>query len=365
MKRKIILASLLILLGSLCFAQGFSTPCFMLYPVESCKDSFILLNKTVNISEGFISEVVLTVKNLNQTAEGTFTYLDYSDATSFGLRADQISVYINGKQIETVSEDDMSGNRYSFTGSVPKGTFKIKYIVLHGGRDISGETYCEIFSDGIENWNVSETYSDEIHVSVYNDIFSCNFDQGGSLKLIGNGKTNGRSYFLSSGYVKYVAGNKHSNFVVWCSNFKNGCGGGSGAPTLPSIYSDDHKVHSPTNYISQFITAAKIISKELISDWNHEHYEDLINYLNISTPEELRLFRNAFYAKNGYVFKDPELNLFFNEALCYIPNKSLKLKSITMADEEKILIEMIQAAEQGNSPEEVFNKYKALYPQET
>lgn len=358
MKKKLIIIFLMFALSSICFAQGFSIPCDVIYPVESCKNSFILENKTVKIADDSRTEVVLTVTNRNQTSESLFTYINYYGATSRSMKADDITVYINGKQVKTFKEAYSEGENFLFTGSVPKGTFKIKCIMNAGGREISGTSYIEIYNDFIKNWNVSESYTEEIYVSMYNDIIS--FDRkDGTLEFAGKGKQKGDSFFLTSGYVKFTTKNKNSFVTVWKRNYKNGSGGGFGAPTLPSSYDRDKKVYYATDYITQFITAARIVSNEVKGyEYSHDNYKDLIEYLNLATKEELRLFRNAFYAKNGFVFKDPELNKFFDDSICYIPNNTLKQDSIKKTEEEKILIEMIQAAEQGKQPEDVINSYR-------
>lgn len=343
-------------LSSICFAQGFSIPCDVVYPVESCKDSFILQKKTAFISDNSRTEVILTVKNLKEASDSSFEYINYGGSTSMGMSANDISVDINGKRVKTVKEDCIEGDKFVFKGHVPKGTFKIRYTINAGGSNIDGESYIEMFNYCIKNWNVSENYSEEISVSLHNDIISF-VGENGNLKLDGKGKRNGKSFFLTSGAVIYTT--KGTNGVeVLCRNYKRGYGGGSGAPTLLTYYTRDKKLHSAIDYIMQFITASRIVSNELSGDWNHEQYLELIDYLKLSTKDELRLFRNAFYAINGYVFKDSALNEYFDTAICYIPDNSVTQDSIKMKKEERILIEMIQAAEQGKSPEDVFNKYK-------
>ncbi len=359
MKRKIIIVFILIAIGSFCFAQGFSTPCNLIYPDDFCKDSFILQKKTINISKSskkdFKSEVILDVENIKESAESTFVYINFLDITSRSLKEDCISVYINEKLVKTVKDVYQEGDKYLFKMVVPSGRFKIKYIIEHSGHEISGTHYCEISNYFIKNWNVSDSYTEEIVVSLYNDIIS--FDREGA-KLVGKGKQNGNSFFLKSGSIYYSTKECDSDYSIICNSFFNGCGGVSGAPTLPSIYSDDKKVNSAQSYIYQFITAANIVSDELQDDYNHSNYENLIEYIKSSSKDELRLFRNAFYAKNNYVFKDASLNDFFSSAICYFPDESITQNSIKISKEEKILIEMIQAAEKGKSPEEVFNRYK-------
>lgn len=359
MKKRVLITFILIALSSICFAQGFSTPCELIYPDDSCKDSFILQKKTINISQGskkdFKSEVILDVVNVKKSTVSTFVYINFYDPTSRKLEEDCISVYINDKPVKTVKDIYQDGDKYLFEMTVPSGYFKIKYVIEHSGSEISGQHYCEISNYFIKNWNVSDSYSEEMFISLYNDIIS--FDRTNA-KLIGKGKREGNSYFLKSGSIYYSTEERDSYNTIWCINFFNGYGGGSGAPTLPSIYNRDKKVSSATEYIYQFITAAKIVSEELKHDWLHEHYEDLLEYIKKSSKEELRLFRNAFYAKNGYSFKDSTLNDFFNTSISYWPDDSVTQSSIKMSKEEKILIEMIQAAERGESPEAVFDKYK-------
>ena len=361
MKRKSFIFLILIAIGSFCFAQGHSTPCNLIYPDDFCKDSFILQKKTINISQGskkdFKSEVILDVENVKESTVCTFVYINFYDPTSWKLEEDCISVYINDKPVKTVKDIYQDGDKYLFEMTVPSGYFKIKYVIEHSGREISGQHYCEISNYFIKNWNVSDSYSEEMFISLYNDIIT--FDRTNA-KLIGKGKREGNSYFLKSGSIYYSTDKRDSYTynTIWCINFFNGCGGGSGAPTLPSIYNSNEKVSSATEYIYQFITAAKIVSEELKYDWLHDRYEDLLEYIKKSSKEELRLFRNAFYAKNGYIFNDSTLNDFFNTSITYWPDDSVTQSSIKMSKEEKILIEMIQAAERGESPEAVFDKYK-------
>ncbi len=359
MKRKSFIFFILIAIGSFCFAQGHITPCNLIYPEDFCKDFFILQKKSISISKGsksdFRSEVNLDVVNVKESAESTFGYINFYGPSSRKLKENCISVYINDKSVKAVKGIYQDGEKYLFESIVPSGHFKIKYIIEHNGYEISGQRYCEISNYCIKNWNVSDSYSEEISISLYNDIIS--FDREDA-KIVGKGKQNGNSYFLKSGGIYYSTKKRDSDYSIICQIFFNGFGGGSGAPTLPSIYNDDKKISSATDFIYQFITAAKIISKELEYDYLHDRYEDLIEYIKLSSKEELRLFRNAFYAKNGYVFKDSALNDFFNTSICYWPDNSVTLNSIKMTEEERILLEMIQDAEKGEQPEDILNKYK-------
>jgi hypothetical protein len=368
MKRKSFIFLILIAIGSFCFAQGRYTPCELIYPDDFCKDSFILQKKTINISKGikkhFKSEVILDVENVKESTVSTFVYTNLWDPASLELEEDCISVYINDKSVKTVKDIYQPGEKYLFEMQVPSGDFKIKYIIEHNGQEISGKYQCRISNYFIENWNVSDCYSEEMFISLYNDVISFfSNDEPTDVKLVGNGKQNGNEYFLKSGYFYYSTKKINSEFNIICKNFYNGCGGdGSGIPVLPSTHNADHKIHSSTQYIYEFISAAKMIECKL-RYYNQEFYndifEDLINLLNDNlNKDELRILRNAFYAKNGYVFKDENLNKYFSSALCYWPDKSVAINNIKMNESEKILIEMIQAAERGESPEAVFDKYK-------
>ena len=364
MRKKIIITFILIALSSICFAQGFSTPCDLIYPDDSCKDSFILLQKNVNIQKcgerSFESEVVLDVENTKESVKSTFIYLNPYDPTSRSLDSDSISVYINDKLVKAIKDDDYeNGDRYLFTAVVPSGHFKIKYIMKHGGSEISGTYYCEIENYNIKEWRVSDSYSETISASIYNDVIS--FDPA-DVKLVGTGKQSGNSYFLKSGYISYSTKKKDSRFSIDCQNFYNGFGGGSGCPIPPSIYSDDEKIHSAIGYIYEFITDARIVEEKLKWDNDNDYlnysFSKLLEVLERLDKDELRLLRNAFYAKNNYVFKDSSLNNFFSSAICYYPDKSVTVDKIKIEKHEKILIEMIQAAEKGESAKAVFDKYK-------
>ena len=368
MKRKSFIFLILIAIGSFCFAQGLYTPCELIYPDDFCNDSFILQKKTINISKGikkhFKSEVILDVENVKESTVSTFVYTNLWGPASLELEEDCISVYINDKSVKTVKDIYQDGDKYLFEMQVPSGDFKIKYIIEHKGQEISGKYQCRISNYFIENWNVSDCYSEEMFISLYNDVISFfSNDEPTDVKLVGNGKQNGNEYFLKSGYFYYSTKKINSEFNIICKNFYNGCGGdGSGFPVLPSTHNADHKIHSSTQYIYEFISAAKMIECKL-RNYNQEFYndifEDLLNLLNDNlNKDELRILRNAFYAKNGYIFKDSTLIDFFNTSISYWPDDSVTQNSIKMSKEEKILIEMIQAAERGESPEAVFDKYK-------
>ncbi len=369
MKRKSFIFLILIAIGGFCFAsESRFTPCEMIYPDDFCKDSFILQKKTINISKGskkdFKTEVILDIENLKESTISTFIYINFYDLGILELNEDCISVYINDKPVKTVKDINQEGDKYKFEVAVPSGNFKLKYIIEHTGYHISGYHFCNISNYCIKNWNVSASYLEEMFISLYNDVISFfSNDEPTDVKLVGNGKQNGNEYFLKSGYFYYSTKKINSEFNIICKNFYNGCGGdGSGIPVLPSTHNADHKIHSSTQYIYEFISAAKMIECKL-RYYNQEFYndifEDLINLLNDNlNKDELRILRNAFYAKNGYVFKDENLNKYFSSALCYWPDDSVTQNSIKMSKEEKILIEMIQAAERGESPEAVFDKYK-------
>ena len=369
MKRKSFIFIILIVIGSICFAQGRYTPCEIIYPDDLYKDSFILQKKTINISKGikkhFKSEVILDVENVKESTVSTFVYTNLWEPSSLGLEEDCISVYINDKSVKTVKDIYQPGEKYLFEMQVPSGDFKIKYIIEHSGREISGKYQCRISNNFIENWHVSDSYSEEMFISLYNDVISFFSDYKPiDVKLVGNGKQNDNEYFLKSGYFYYSTKKPYLEFCINCKNFYNGSGGdGSGCPILPSINNNDHSIHSSDQYIYEFISAAKIIESKLRlvydDEFIDESFEDLLSLLNdILNKDELRILRNAFYAKNGYIFKDSTLNDFFNTSIAYWPDDSVTQSSIKMSKEEKILIEMIQAAERGESPEAVFDKYK-------
>ena len=369
MKRKSFIFLILLAIGSFCFAQGHSTPCNLIYPDDFCKDSFILQKKTINISKGskkdFKSEVFLDIENLKESTISTFIYINFYDLGILELNEDCISVYINNKPVKTVKDINQEGDKYKFEVAVPSGNFKLKYIIEHTGYHISGYHFCNISNYCIKNWNVSASYLEEMFISLYNDVISFfSNDEPINVKLVGTGKQNDNEYFLKSGYFNYSTKKINSGFSIICKNFYNGCGGdGSGCPILPSINNNDHSIHSSDQYIYEFISAAKIIESKLRlvydDEFIDESFEDLLSLLNdILNKDELRILRNAFYAKNGYIFKDEYLNKYFSSAICYWPDKSVTINNIKMNESEKILIEMIQAAERGESPEAVFKKYK-------
>ncbi|OGP59180.1 MAG: hypothetical protein A2V67_07745 [Deltaproteobacteria bacterium RBG_13_61_14] len=57
------------------------------------------------------------------------------------------------------------------------------------------------------------------------------------------------------------------------------------------------------------------------------------------SPHQLRIFRNAFYARHGKIFKSKDLNEFFKKYECYQPDPNFdesRLNEIEKANIEKI-----------------------------
>ena len=202
-----------------------------------------------------------------------------------------------------------------------------------------------------EKWILSDKYEENIYISITNSYVKV---ENGTFTILGNGKKDGNTFFLKSGSL-FSKSKMDLGISIRCSSLNNGHSGGSGLPVLP--YSAK-KMQSATEYIYEFTTASRIIEYELIGGYEHEPFEGLIELLKQMDKNQLRLFRNSVYAKNDYVFKDTYLNNFFSSALCYLPDKSVTVDKIKIEKPETILIEMIQAAEKGKSPEAVFDKYR-------
>lgn len=75
-------------------------------------------------------------------------------------------------------------------------------------------------------------------------------------------------------------------------------------------------------------------------DWLSEecNYKDFDNY----NKDELRILRNAIYARHGYKFKDPELTEYFSRFKWYIPSYN----NVQLTDTEKYNVDLIQAHEE-------------------
>lgn len=75
---------------------------------------------------------------------------------------------------------------------------------------------------------------------------------------------------------------------------------------------------------------------------------DIINrdnfstYLSLMNKKTLRIVRNTFFAKKGYVFKDSQLTTFFSRFAWYHPSKNAK---ISLSDEEKKRVDLLKNIE--------------------
>lgn len=84
-------------------------------------------------------------------------------------------------------------------------------------------------------------------------------------------------------------------------------------------------------------------------DFEHDDFVKLAMILNSYNKNQLRLLRNAIYAKHGYVFKSTDLNDFFSESNQYEKNTSITNQNIYFKSKEKWLINVIKTFEEDNN----------------
>ena len=337
-----------------CFAQGTTAGRFTVYPEESSKDSLILCGRTVNIQGYFnIANTLDLLNNSNSENETVIIFHYELGLYSREPSEDDVAMYADNKKLKPfqTKTDDHSYIDFYYKFKLPKGQFKLSYSMDDDGSSLGGPSTCFIQETDEEKWIFSDKYEENIYISITNSYVEI---ENGSFTILGNGKKDGNTFFLKSGSL-FSKSKMDLGISIRCSSLNNGHSGGSGLPVLP--YSAK-KMQSATEYIYEFITAARIIEYELLGGYDRAPFEELIELLKQMDKNQLRLFRNSFYAKNDYVFKDSSLNNFFSSALCYIPDKSVTVDKIKTEKHEKILIEMIQAAEKGESPEAVFDKYR-------
>ena len=73
----------------------------------------------------------------------------------------------------------------------------------------------------------------------------------------------------------------------------------------------------------------------------------ILDSLKLLNKDQLRILRNSFFAKNGYVFKDKKLKAFFARGSYYTPDSSVSMDSIIRSEGDVILINIIQHLEFG------------------
>ena len=354
--KRFLAISFLIFISINCFAQGTTAGRFTVYPDESSKDSLILCGRTVNIQGYFnIANTLDLLNNSNSENEAVIIFHYELGLYSRELSEDAVSMYVDNKKFKPfqTKTDDHSYIDFYYKFELPKGHFKLSYSMDDDGSSLGGPSTCYIQETDKEKWILSDKYEENIYISITNSYVKV---ENGAFTILGNGKKDGNTFFLKSGSL-FSKSKMDLGITIYYSSLNNGHSGGSGFPVLPY---NAKKMQSATEYIYEFVTAARIIEYELIGGYEHEPFEELIELLKQMDKNQLRLFRNSFYAKNGYVFKDESLNKYFSSAICYFPDKSMTIDKIKVTESEKIMIEMIQAAERGESPEAVFNKYKKI-----
>ena len=73
--------------------------------------------------------------------------------------------------------------------------------------------------------------------------------------------------------------------------------------------------------------------------------DEIVWYLEQASPEELRRFRNAFFALNNYQFKSEDLTDFFSRYNWYKPESSVKANTALLSDDQRRLLELIKKYE--------------------
>lgn len=348
----VILFFIFISLG--CFAQGTIAGRFTVYPEESSKDSLILCGRTINLKGYFNISNTLNLLN-NSNSENEAVIIFHYDLSLYGSKPSEaaVSIYVDNMKLNSfqTKTDDFDYIDFYYKFELPKGHFKLSYSMDDDGSSLGEPDTCYIKRTDEEKWILSDKYEENIYISITNSYVEV---ENGTFTILGTGKKDGNTFFLKSGSL-FSTTKKDLGITIKCSSLNDAHSGGSGLPVLPY---DAKKIRSATEYIYEFTTGARIIEYELIGGYDHAPFEELIELLKEMDKNQLQLLRNSFYAKNGYVFKDSSLNDFFSLALCYIPDKSVTVDKIQVETHEKILIEMIQAAEKGESPEAVFDKYK-------
>ena len=73
--------------------------------------------------------------------------------------------------------------------------------------------------------------------------------------------------------------------------------------------------------------------------------DEIIWYLEQTTPEELRRFRNAFFALKGYQFKSEDLNTYFSRYSWYKHNPTVQADIQTLSESQQRLLKLVQSYE--------------------
>ena len=75
----------------------------------------------------------------------------------------------------------------------------------------------------------------------------------------------------------------------------------------------------------------------------------ILDSLKSLNNAQLRILRNSFFARNGYVFKDQTLKDFFARGSYYKPDSSVSMNNIIRSEGDIILINIIQNLESGKA----------------
>lgn len=131
-------------------------------------------------------------------------------------------------------------------------------------------------------------------------------------------------------------------------------------------YSTDINCDYPLGYdVQRYLNSAEknidlekyrtIISNGDIDAIENPYLDDL--QLGVLNKTELKLFRNMFFAKKGYIFTDDELTKYFNQFKWYEP----KSKDVTFTDREQSAIDRIKLFEADATVNYEFEKKSVLW----
>ena len=112
------------------------------------------------------------------------------------------------------------------------------------------------------------------------------------------------------------------------------------------------KANNPDSYtlLFQRLSALCECVKYMKEGAKRSYCEQLIlDSLKSLNKDKLRILRNSFFARNGYIFKDQALKDFFAKGSYYTPDSSVTMNNIFRTEGDIILINTIQNLEAGNT----------------
>ena len=345
----------------------------MLYPEDKTNiyllDNYVNVylsspNKERNYNEYLYGDYILKYLIYNDSVERNMNFrLSNPGYTNDWLNNPIITEYsVNGKKI-FFEEKNKNIPEYNLNLFLIKGYNKIEVkihaTILDDLKEINYGHYSVLDFSSSKKWNISNFNMLDIEIHYCGDYLYI-FNGGEEFQIIGDGKKQGAEFYIRNGYLHNLYNyfpdkllRIHGEVLVPCECLTSDFCLFNTELTATDFMKLEFFLENSLNYYYKLLGAE----------------QKIVNIITQLDKNQLRLLRNAYFANRGYIFKNHDLQTFFDSGIAYYPDENVKGNIIRPQDvnednySEKaidmhcgFMLDAILAAENGEDPAKAFEK---------